>query len=35
VVRTLDDASAARLARSAEGYVGNALRFAQGLKKIA
>jgi carbonic anhydrase/acetyltransferase-like protein (isoleucine patch superfamily) len=35
VVRTLDDEAAARLARSAEGYVGNARRYAQGLKKIA
>ncbi len=35
VVRTLDDASAARLAQSAEHYVENAHRFARGLKKIA
>jgi carbonic anhydrase/acetyltransferase-like protein (isoleucine patch superfamily) len=35
VVRTLDDASAAKLAQSAEHYVGNARRFAKGLKKIA
>lgn len=35
VVRTLDEASAARLAQSAEHYVGNARRFAKGLKKIA
>jgi len=35
VVRTLDDAAAARLAQSAEHYVENAHRFARGLKKIA
>ncbi|MFD0666446.1 gamma carbonic anhydrase family protein [Ramlibacter sp. MAHUQ-53] len=35
VVRTLDDEAARKLAASAEGYVANARRFAQGLKKIA
>ncbi|MDQ7955423.1 MAG: gamma carbonic anhydrase family protein [Rhodocyclaceae bacterium] len=35
VVRTLDDAAAARLRQSAEHYVDNARRFASGLKKIA
>jgi carbonic anhydrase/acetyltransferase-like protein (isoleucine patch superfamily) len=35
VVRTLDDAAAARLRQSAEHYVDNARRFAKGLKKIA
>ncbi len=35
VVRTLDDAAAARLAQSAEHYVGNARRYERGLKKIA
>jgi carbonic anhydrase/acetyltransferase-like protein (isoleucine patch superfamily) len=34
VVRTLDDAAAAKLAQSAEHYVENAHRFARGLKKI-
>jgi len=34
VVRTLDDEAAAKLAKSAEGYVKNAQRFAAGLKKI-
>ena len=34
VVRTLDDAAAAKLKASAEGYVANAQRFAKGLKKI-
>ncbi len=34
VVRTLDEAAAAKLARSAETYVANARRYAQGLKKI-
>lgn len=34
VVRTLDDAAAAKLAQSAEHYVANAQRFARGLKKI-
>ncbi|HYD75763.1 gamma carbonic anhydrase family protein [Ramlibacter sp.] len=34
VVRTLDEAAAAKLARSAEGYVNNSRRFAKGLKKI-
>jgi carbonic anhydrase/acetyltransferase-like protein (isoleucine patch superfamily) len=34
VVRTLDDAAAANLARSAESYVANARRYAAGLKKI-
>ena len=35
VVRTLDDAAAARLAQSALHYVENAHRYARGLKKIA
>lgn len=35
VVRTLDDAAARKLAASAEGYVANAIRFAQRLRKIA
>ena len=35
VVRTLDDATAAKLAQSAEHYVENAHRYARGLKKIA
>ena len=35
VVRTLDDAAAARLRQSAEHYVENGRRFAKGLKKIA
>ncbi len=35
VVRTLDEAAAARLRQSAEHYVENARRFAGGLKKIA
>jgi carbonic anhydrase/acetyltransferase-like protein (isoleucine patch superfamily) len=35
VVRTLDDAAAARLRANAEHYVNNARRFAKGLKKIA
>ncbi|RYZ10404.1 MAG: gamma carbonic anhydrase family protein [Comamonadaceae bacterium] len=35
VVRTLDDAAAARLLQSAQHYVENAHRFAKGLKKIA
>jgi carbonic anhydrase/acetyltransferase-like protein (isoleucine patch superfamily) len=34
VVRTLDAATAAKLAQSAEHYVDNARRFARGLKKI-
>ena len=34
VVRTLDDAAAAKLAQSAENYVRNAQRYARGLKKI-
>ncbi len=34
VVRTLDDAAAARLAASAENYVANSRRFARGLKKV-
>jgi carbonic anhydrase/acetyltransferase-like protein (isoleucine patch superfamily) len=34
-VRALDDATAAKLAESAEHYVENARRFAKGLKKIA
>lgn len=34
VVRTLDEAAAAKLARSAHGYVNNSRRFAKGLKKI-
>lgn len=35
VVRTLDEAAAAKLRESAEHYVDNARRFAKGLKKIA
>ncbi len=35
VVRTLDDATAAKLAQSAEHYVDNARRYAKGLKKIS
>jgi len=35
VVRTLDDAAAAKLRQGAEHYVLNARRFAKGLKKIA
>ncbi|AEG93687.1 gamma carbonic anhydrase family protein [Ramlibacter tataouinensis] len=35
VVRTLDQAAAQKLAQSAEHYVGNARRYARGLKKIA
>lgn len=35
VVRTLDDAAAAKLRQSAEHYVDNARRYAKGLKKIA
>jgi carbonic anhydrase/acetyltransferase-like protein (isoleucine patch superfamily) len=35
VVRTLDDAAAARLRESAEHYVGNARRYAKGLRKIS
>jgi len=35
VVRTLDDAAAARLRQSAEHYVANGQRFAKGLKRIA
>ncbi len=34
VVRTLDAAAAKKLAESAEHYVGNAHRFARGLKKV-
>ncbi|MES2531273.1 MAG: gamma carbonic anhydrase family protein [Pseudomonadota bacterium] len=34
VVRTLDDAAAAKLKASAENYVANAQRFSKGLKKI-
>lgn len=34
VVRTLDEASAAKLAHSAETYVGNARRYTRGLRKI-
>ncbi|MDH4377854.1 MAG: gamma carbonic anhydrase family protein [Ramlibacter sp.] len=34
VVRTLDDAAAARLAASAENYIANSRRFARGLKKV-
>ncbi len=34
VVRTLDDAAAAKLAASAENYVANARRFARGLKQV-
>ncbi|MDB5825818.1 MAG: hypothetical protein JWQ73_38 [Variovorax sp.] len=35
VVRTLDDAAAAKLRHGAEHYVDNARRYAKGLKKIA
>ena len=35
VVRTLDDATVEKLKLSAQGYVGNARRFAKGLKRIA
>lgn len=35
LVRTLDEVAAAKLAQTAEYYVGNARRFAKGLKKIA
>ncbi|MDM0058164.1 gamma carbonic anhydrase family protein [Variovorax fucosicus] len=35
VVRTLDDAAAAKLRQSAEHYVDNGRRFAKGLRKIA
>jgi carbonic anhydrase/acetyltransferase-like protein (isoleucine patch superfamily) len=35
VVRTLDEASAAKLRASAQHYVDNAHRFAKGLKKIS
>jgi len=35
VVRTLDDAAAAKLRASAEHYVDNGRRFANGLKKIS
>ncbi|MEO5736654.1 MAG: gamma carbonic anhydrase family protein [Variovorax sp.] len=35
VVRTLDDAVAAKLRQSAEHYVDNGRRFAKGLRKIA
>jgi carbonic anhydrase/acetyltransferase-like protein (isoleucine patch superfamily) len=35
VVRTLDDAAAAKLQHGAEHYVENGRRFAKGLKKIA
>jgi carbonic anhydrase/acetyltransferase-like protein (isoleucine patch superfamily) len=35
VVRTLDDAAAARLQQNADHYVANGRRFAKGLKKIA
>lgn len=35
VVRTLDDAAAAKLLQSAESYVANSRRFAKGLRKIA
>ena len=34
VVRTLDDASAARLSASAESYMANSRRYARGLKKV-
>ena len=34
VVRTLDDAAAAKLAASAENYIANSQRFARGLKKV-
>lgn len=35
VVRTLDDAAAAKLRQSAEHYVLNAQRFAKGLKRVS
>ena len=35
VVRTLDDAAAAKLRQSADNYVANGRRFAEGLRKIA
>jgi len=35
VVRTLDEAAAAKLKASAEHYVANARRYAQGLRRIA
>jgi len=35
VIRTLDDAAAAKLRQSAEHYVDNGRRFAKGLRKIA
>jgi carbonic anhydrase/acetyltransferase-like protein (isoleucine patch superfamily) len=35
VVRTLDDAAAAKLRQSAEHYVDNARRYAKGLRKIS
>ena len=35
VVRTLDDAAAAKLLQSADNYVANSRRFAKGLRKIA
>ena len=35
VVRTLDDAAAAKLRQSAEYYVLNAQRFAKGLKRVS
>ena len=35
VVRTLDDATVQKLQMSAKMYVGNAQRFAKGLKRIA
>jgi len=34
VVRTLDDAAARKIAESAEHYVGNARRYARGLRRI-
>jgi carbonic anhydrase/acetyltransferase-like protein (isoleucine patch superfamily) len=34
VVRTLDDAAAAKLAQNAEHYVENSRRYTHGLKKI-
>jgi len=35
VVRTLDEAAAARLRQSAQHYVENARRYAKGLRKIS
>jgi carbonic anhydrase/acetyltransferase-like protein (isoleucine patch superfamily) len=35
VIRTLDAERAEGLVKNATGYVGNAIRFAKGLRKIA